>query len=76
LAFVQHVNRSLREKGCGVVLVPNGVLFRSGNDHEIKKHLCILLAALFVILSNHYDDAAQKWAFGIVGTVLWMALRR
>jgi hypothetical protein len=38
--------------------------------------ICILLAALFVILSKHYDDAAQKWAFGIVGTVLGLVLRR
>ena len=38
--------------------------------------ISILLAALFVILSKHYDDAVQKWAFGIVGTVLGMVLRR
>jgi hypothetical protein len=52
---------------------------RSSKSQNIRNSvviICILLAALFVILSKHYDDAAQKWAFGIVGTVLGIVLRR
>jgi hypothetical protein len=30
----------------------------------------LLLAALFVILSNRYPADEQKWAFGVVGTIL------
>lgn len=32
--------------------------------------LGILAAALFVILAKTYDDAAQKWAFGAVASIL------
>ncbi|MFQ1881657.1 hypothetical protein ACK367_08910 [Aeromonas veronii] len=33
--------------------------------------LLVLLSALFVILSNNnFADAEQKWAFGVVGTIL------
>jgi hypothetical protein len=32
--------------------------------------LIILLAALLVILSNRYDDATEKWAFGAIGTII------
>jgi hypothetical protein len=39
--------------------------------------LIMLGAALWVILSNKYDDDTQKWAFGTVGTVIgfWFAPR-
>jgi hypothetical protein len=49
---------------------------KTGSIRNSVVIISILLAALFVILSNHYDDAAQKWAFGIVGTVLGIVLRR
>lgn len=32
--------------------------------------VAVLGSALFVILSNGYDDAEQKWAFASVGTIL------
>ena len=32
--------------------------------------LIVLAAALFVILSKKYESDTQKWAFGIVGTVV------
>lgn len=33
--------------------------------------LIFLLSALFVILSNNtYGDAQQKWAFGVIGTII------
>jgi hypothetical protein len=33
--------------------------------------IIVLLSALFVILSNNtYGDAQQKWAFGVVGTII------
>jgi hypothetical protein len=39
--------------------------------------LLVLLSALFVILSNNnYADAQQKWAFGVVGTILGYWFKR
>lgn len=38
LAFVQHVEQSLADKGRGAILVPNGVLSRAGNDYKVRKH--------------------------------------
>ena len=32
--------------------------------------LAVLGSALYVILSQNYSDAQQKWAFGAVGTLL------
>ena len=39
--------------------------------------LIVLGAALYVILSQALDDASEKWAFAIVGTVLgfWLPAR-
>jgi hypothetical protein len=34
-----------------------------------------LLAALWVILSNRYDEDVQKWAFGAMGSILGFWLR-
>ena len=30
----------------------------------------ILMSALYVILSNSYDESTQKWAFGSIGCIL------
>ena len=38
--------------------------------------VAVLCSSLFIILSGRYDDAAQKWAFGSVGSVLGFWLRR
>ena len=38
--------------------------------------LIVLGGALFVILSNNYDDATEKWAFGAVGIILGYWLNR
>lgn len=39
--------------------------------------LLVLLSALYVILAkDHYADAHQKWAFGIIGTILGYWLKR
>jgi len=39
--------------------------------------ILILLAALYVILSRSaYADAQQKWAFGVVGTILGYWFKR
>jgi hypothetical protein len=32
--------------------------------------LVTLLPSLFVVLSGHYGEDTQKWAFGIIGTIL------
>ena len=32
--------------------------------------LAVSAAALFIILSDIYDDSQEKWAFGVVGMVL------
>lgn len=37
---------------------------------QVLLSLVLVAGALFVILSGKYDDATQKWAYGIVGTVI------
>ena len=32
--------------------------------------LTVLLCALYTIFSKHYEADQQKWAFGVIGTVL------
>jgi len=51
--------------------------------HKIHKTIftyiivtALLFASLKVILSGHYDDAAQKWAFGTIGAILGNFLKR
>jgi hypothetical protein len=35
----------------------------------------VLLSALFIILSGHYHETEQKWAYGAVGTIVGVMLR-
>jgi hypothetical protein len=35
----------------------------------------VLLSALFIILSGHYHETEQKWAYGAVGTIVGLLLR-
>jgi hypothetical protein len=35
----------------------------------------LMLASLWIILSNRYDEDVQKWAFGAMGSVLGFWLR-
>ena len=35
----------------------------------------VLGSSLFIILSGHYDNENQKWAFGAVGTIVGFWLR-
>jgi FtsH-binding integral membrane protein len=35
----------------------------------------VILSALFVILSGHYQEAEQKWAYGIIGTIIGIWLK-
>jgi hypothetical protein len=35
----------------------------------------VLCSSLFVILSKQYDGESQKWAFGVIGTILGFWLR-
>jgi hypothetical protein len=37
--------------------------------------LIILLAALWVILSNRYPPKVEHWAYGIIGTIVGFWLR-
>jgi len=32
--------------------------------------IVVLLSGLYIILSKNYEPAEQKWAFGIVGTIV------
>jgi hypothetical protein len=39
--------------------------------------LCVLLSALYVILKGDvYPDAQQKWAAGVVGTIVGYWLKK
>lgn len=50
----------------------NQSMARAGHNWmPVVISLLILLAALYVILSNNsYGDAQQKWAYGVIGTIL------
>jgi hypothetical protein len=37
---------------------------------QVILSLIVLAAALYVILSKKYEDAAQKWAYGAIGMIL------
>jgi type I restriction enzyme M protein len=39
MAFIQHNLHHLDDKGIAAVVVPNGVLFRSGAEGKIRKHI-------------------------------------
>lgn len=32
--------------------------------------VAVLGTALYIILSKDYDDGAQKWAFGVIGSII------
>ena len=50
-------------------LVANGVDTAAG-VMQIMISFVLLAAALYVILSKKFDVDTQKWAFGIVGTIV------
>lgn len=56
------------------------VTLSSGVGHEwmpVAISLLVLTSALFVILAeNSYGDAQQKWAFGVIGTILGYWFKR
>jgi hypothetical protein len=37
---------------------------------QILISLVILIAALYIILSKEYNPDIQKWAFGVIGTLI------
>ncbi len=32
--------------------------------------LVVMVCALYIALSHSYDNSTEKWAFGIIGTIL------
>ena len=42
---------------------------------SITAAFLVLLSALFIILSGHYHETEQKWAYGAVGTVVGLILK-
>jgi len=49
--------------GATDVSTPAGIM-------QILISIGLLVAALYVILSKKYDGDVQKWAFGVVGTIV------
>jgi hypothetical protein len=48
-----------------------------GEWMQVALSLIVIVAALFVILSNNaYSDAHQKWAYGAVGMILGFWFKR
>jgi type I restriction enzyme M protein len=39
VALIQHIAKSLSDRGRAAVLVPNGFLFRSGSDYKVRREL-------------------------------------
>ncbi len=48
---------------------------RVKNIMMVVVSLLVLGSALYVILSQAYEDATQKWAFGAVGSIIGFWLR-
>ena len=59
----------LRQKRTALVLSDPRLIM------QIVVSLVVLGAALYVILSKQYETEAQKWASGVVGTVIGYWLR-
>ena len=54
-----------------VALIPTLQLAATVNDiMRVLISLVVLAAALYVILSDKYDDDVKKWAFGVVGLIV------
>ena len=54
-----------------VALIPTLQLAATINDiMRALISLVVLAAALYVILSNKYEDDVKKWAFGVVGLIV------
>jgi len=54
-----------------VALIPTLQLATTINDiMRVLISLVVLAAALYVILSNKYEDDVKKWAFGVVGLII------
>jgi type I restriction enzyme M protein len=50
MAFIQHNLHHLDDKGIAAVVVPNGVLFRSGAEGKIRKHIISEMNALDAVI--------------------------
>ena len=61
--------RSAADEGLGVL---GRTQPRQDDPHH---HDAFLLASLWIILSNRYDEDVQKWAFGAMGSILGFWLR-
>lgn len=57
-AFVQHIAASMSEKGKAGVVLPHGILFRSGKEGEIRKNLLIAdkIEAIIGLPSNLFSN--------------------
>jgi hypothetical protein len=58
----------------------SNVLGKSDEKNLKKWMMClvsvvVLLSSLYVILSGAYDDGTQKWAFGVVGSIMGFWLK-
>lgn len=54
---------------------PDSLAGRNRQILSVTVSLLVLLSALFVILSGQYKESEQKWAFGVVGTLLGVVVR-
>ena len=72
-------HHQLDPAGSGEMRVPTRSYFLSLVLERIRMiHIVttiLMLASLWIILSNRYDEDVQKWAFGAMGSVLGFWLR-
>lgn len=61
-AFITHIVESLSEDGIGVVIVPNGVLFRGGSEKIIRESFVNegIVDTIIYLPSNMMDGATIK----------------
>lgn len=62
----------LRQRG---VLYCRPPILRVKSVMMMTVSLIVLVSALYVILSQQYDDGTQKWAFGAVGSIIGFWLK-
>lgn len=49
---------------------PRMVTYNTNTVMSVVVSLTILVASIYIILSSKYDEGTQKWAFGVIGSII------
>ena len=78
IAYRVLTTRSNTPTGNEVRPVPDAVPARAFNIKTtmmVIVSIAVLASSLYIVLSGRYDGDSQKWAFGVIGTLLGFWLR-